>query len=53
MSLDANFGLVRKVNSGSSFVEPKHHGKIFVRETVNREVSKSNENAINKISVSK
>lgn len=52
MSLDANFGLVRKTNSGTSAVEPKHSGKIFVEEAVNRELDMKLDNPINKRHVS-
>ncbi|XP_072030630.1 uncharacterized protein [Amphiura filiformis] len=48
ISLDANFGLVRKVNSGSSPVEPKHAGKIFVDSAVNERVSNNNDDKIDK-----
>ena len=30
VSIDGNFGLVRKLNSGSSQLEPKHEGRFFI-----------------------
>ena len=30
VSIDGNFGLVRKLNSGSSQLQPKHAGRFFI-----------------------
>ena len=50
--MDANFGLVRKMNSGTSALDPKHNGKVFVKEEVNRHLASKPDKAVEKNHVS-